>query len=226
MNNIDCRYCEFKSTAASYLNGDELDSLRSNCAQVNFKSGDIIFKQDALSSNIIYIQTGFVKVHMGGPERESILRISKAPTYLGIPTTVGDRVNHYSATALTDVTACFIDINAFKLFIYKNGNFAYEIILGLCRNELYHFHNCVNLTQKQLNGRIAGALLFIADNIFHKNEFKMILNRLEFADMVGSSRESLSRVLNKFHEENIIKISGKTICLVNREALERISKNG
>jgi CRP/FNR family transcriptional regulator len=226
MNTIDCRLCEFKSTAASHLKSDELDSLRSNCAQVNFKSGDTIFKQDALSSNIIYIQTGFVKIHMAGPERESILRISKAPTYLGIPTTMGDRINHYSATALTEVTACFIDINAFKEFIYRNGNFAYEIILELCRNELYHFHNCVNLTQKQLNGRIAGALLFIADNIFRRNQFDLILSRLEFANMVGSSRESLSRVLNQFHEDKIINMNGKYIELVNRKALELISKNG
>jgi CRP/FNR family transcriptional regulator len=202
MIHINCRLCEFKSNAASQLKAEELDVLGSNCAQVEFKPGDNIFKQNALSSNIIYVQKGFIKLHMLGPDRESILRISKAPTYLGIPTTMGDRINHYSATALTEVIACFIDINAFKKFIFRNGNFAYEIILDLCKNELYNFHSCVNKVQKQLNGRIADALLYLADEFFKSDQYELFLNRNELADLVGSSRESVSRVLNQFQEEN------------------------
>ena len=226
MERINCRLCEFKSTAASHLKGEELDVLGKNCAQVEFKPGDNIFKQNALSSNIIYVQQGFIKLHMMGPDRESILRISKAPTYLGIPTTVGDRINHYSATALTGVIACFIDINAFKKFIFRNGNFAYEIILDLCKNELYNFHNCVNKAQKQLNGRIADALLFLSDEFFQSDEIELFLNRNELADLVGSSRESVSRILNQFNEDRIIRMEGKKINLLNRNSLELISRKG
>ncbi len=226
MEDTKCRLCGFKSSAASHLKCEELDTLGKNCALAEFKPGDIIFKQNALSSNVIYIRTGFVKIHMQGPERETILKISKAPTYLGLPTTFGDRVNNYSATALSELTACFIDINAFRDFIYQNGNFAYEIILELCRNELGHFHRCVNLTQKQLNGRIADALLFMANEIFQKDEFELILNRNELSDLVHSSRESVSRVLTQFHEEKLIDLQTKHIHLLNRKSLEMISRNG
>jgi len=226
MKKIDCVQCDIKSPAAELLSKEELDNLGKNCAQVYFNPGEIIFKQDALSSNIVYIRTGVVKLHMMGPDRESILKIEKAPTYLGIPTTFGDRINHYSATAVTETTACFIDINAFKDFIYQNGNFAYQIIIDLCKNELNHFHRCVNLTQKQLNGRIADAIFRIADYIFKNDEFQMILNRNEFADMVGSSRESVSRVLTQFHDEGIIHMNGKSMRILDRSTLELISKNG
>ncbi len=226
MDNIGCRLCGFKSLAAQRLNCEELDALQKNCALVDFKPGDVIFKQDALSSNIIYIRTGFVKIHMKGPERESILRISKAPTYLGMPTAIGDRVNNYSATALSDLSACFIDMNVFRNFIYHNGDFAYEIILELCRNELGHFHRCVNLTQKQLNGRIADALLFFADNIFEKDEFEMILNRNELSDLVHASRESVSRVLTQFHDDGLIEVNIKHLRILNRKSIEMISRNG
>ena len=226
MENINCRLCGFKSLAAQHLKGEELDKLGKNCAMAQFKAGDVIFKQDALSSNIIYIRTGFVKIHMKGPDKESILRISKAPTYLGMPTTFGDRINNYSATALSDLSVCFIDINAFKDFIYHNGDFAYEIILELCRNELYHFHRCLNLTQKQLNGRIADALLYFANQIFEKDDFEMILNRNEFGDLVGATRESVSRVLAQFHEDKLIDLNAKYIRLLNRKSLEMISRNG
>jgi CRP/FNR family transcriptional regulator len=124
------------------------------------------------------------------------------------------------------VIACFIDINAFKKFIFKNGKFAYEIILDLCRYELHNFHNCVNKVQKQLNGRIADALIYLADEIFESENFEMVLSRNELADLVGSSRESVSRVLNQFQEDNIIQMEGKSIHLVNRNSLEVISRNG
>ena len=227
MGTINCSICDFKSPATDFLSKRELDHLQENCAQVKFKTGEIIFKQDALSSNIVYIRNGIVKLHMKGPDRESILKIAKAPAYLGIPTTVGDRINHYSATALVDTTACFIDITAFKEFIHKNGQFAYEIILDLCKNELRNFHRCVNMTQKQLNGRIADGLFNIADNVFGgEDEFMMILSRNEFSDLIGSSRESVSRVLTQFHDEGLISMVGKKIKILDRETLQLISKNG
>ena len=209
------------------LSKPELDNLEENCAQVKFQSGEIIFKQNALSSNIVYLRNGIVKLHMKGPDRESILKIVRAPAYLGIPTTVGDRVNHYSATALVETIACFIDITVFKEFLNNNGQFAYEIIIDLCKNELSNFHRCVNLNQKQLNGRIADGLLNIADNIFEgSDEFMMILNRNEFSDLIGSSRESVSRVLTQFNDEGIIHLSGKSIKILDRKTLQLISKNG
>jgi len=226
MENIDCKLCGLKSRAAQHLTNDQLNILGKNCALVQFKRGDVVFKQDALSSNIIYIRNGYVKIHMKGPERETILKISKAPTYLGMPTTFGDRINNYTATALSDLSVCFIDIDIFRNFIYQNGDFAYEIIMELCRNEIGHFHRCVNMTQKQVNGRIADALLFMADEIFHNEEFEMILNRNELSDLVHASRESVSRVLTQFHEEKLIELQTRQLKILNRKSLEIISQNG
>ena len=226
MEKVDCVSCDFKSPATQSLDNKELGILSNNCAKVQFRARETIFKQDVLSSNIVYVQSGIVKVHMQGPERDSIIKILKPPAYLGIPTSFGDKVNHYSATALTKTTVCFIDINAFKEFIYRNGRFAYEILLDRCKKDLDNFHRCVNLTQKQLNGRIADALISFADNFFENDKIEMILTRIEFADLVGTSRESISRVLNLFHEEGIISMSGKKILLKDRKSLERISRTG
>jgi len=194
--------------------------------EVTFSKGDIIFKQNALSSNIIYIKEGLVSIHITGPEREQILKIAKGPSYLGIPTTLGDKINHYSATALTDVSVCFIDIETFKTFIATNKEFAYEIIVELCKNELGHFKRCVNQMQKQSPGRVAEALLFFADEIFKNDSFTIPLNRHEFGDLTGCSRENVSRILMEFHKDGLIKIDGPDIKILNKEALKMVSKNG
>ena len=180
----------------------------------------------AVSSNIIFIKEGLVSIHITGPEREQILKIAKGPSYLGIPTTLGDKINHYSATALTDTKVCFIDIEMFKNFLATNNDFAYEIIVELCKNELGHFKRCVNQLQKQSPGRVAEALLFFADEIFNSDAFTIPLNRHELGDLTGCSRENISRILTDFHKDGLIDINGRDVKILKKEALKMVSKNG
>ena len=226
MDNVKCLDCNVKSSAVQYLTDAQLHQLGNKSVEVHFESGEVIFKQNALSSNIIYLKNGLVKLYMKGPSREQILKIVRAPAYLGIPTTVGDKVNHYSAMALDHTEACFIDLSTFRELIHANGNFAWEIILTLCRYELGQFHRCINLTQKQLNGKLAGTLLFLANDIYESNSFHLHLTRLELADIIGTTRESISRILQTFVEDNLINVSGKTITLLNKEKLKIISQTG
>ncbi len=221
-----CLDCNIKSVAAQYLSEDELTHLQNQCASVDFKPGEVIFKQGALSSNIIYIKRGLVKLHIQGPHREQIIKITKSPKYLGIPTTIHEKINQYSATALEPTSVCFIDIETFKNFIYNNGKFAYEIVVDLCQNELKTFKQCVNRTQKQIKGRVAEAILFFSNDIYNNDEFILPLTREEFANLTDTSRESVCKTLNEFHVDKIIELDSKKIKILNRKLLETISEKG
>lgn len=221
-----CTHCQFKSAAAGYLNSEELDAMENNCAEVQFNVGDIIFKQDALSSNVIYLKSGLVKLHIHGPLKEKIMKIAKAPAYLCLPSNFGDKVNHFSATAIEKTEACFIDVNLFKDFIFKNGDFAYQIIIDLSRGELENFHGYLTQSQKQMNGRVAEALLLFSKEIYQSNQFRLPLNRNDFGDLVGISRESASRILTEFHNEKIIQMTGRQIAILKEDLLQQISSKG
>ncbi len=221
-----CQFCNKKSSATGKLDDDELMLLGDSCSEVVFLKGDIIFKQNALSSNVIYIKEGLVKIHIKGPEKVQILKIAKGPAYLGIPTTIGDKVNHYSATAIIPTSVCFIDINIFKNFIYENHEFAYEIIVDLCKNELLQFDRCVDLLQKQVHGRLAGTLLYFSETIYQSYTFTLPLNRNELADLIVTSRETVSRLLSELNKEKIIQIDEKKIKLLDIEKLRQISSKG
>ncbi len=221
-----CTKCLFISKAARVLTENELETLESKCAQVSYSKGEIIFKQDAFSTNIIYLKTGLIKLHMKGNARDQIIKIVKAPAYTSIPTTLGQNINQYSAIALTDTIACFIDVDAFKSFINKNGEFAYEIIVNLCQDVLDNFKRCVNRNQKKTIGRVAESLLFFADKIFENDEFEFPLSRNDMADLICSSRESVSRIISDFNNDGLINLEGKTISIMNRRLLEQIAKNG
>lgn len=220
-----CNNCLLKSSSVKTLSHTEIERLEKNCSEAHFRKGDIIFKQNAFSSNIIYINNGLVKIHIEGPQNEQIIKVVKAPSYLGMPTTFNEKINHYSATALGQTSVCFIDIDVFKDFIYKSGEFAYELITELCNNELDSFLRCVNRTQKHINGRIADALLFFK-NIFENNEFILPFTRLEFGNFVDTSRESVSRILTGFKNDGIINLNGKKVEILNEKLLETISNKG
>jgi CRP/FNR family transcriptional regulator len=221
-----CIDCKVRSDATGFLSDIELNDLGENCVEAHFEKGETIFKQDALSSNIIYLKDGLVKLTLKGPHRDQIIKLVMAPAYLGIPTTVGDKVNHYSAVAIDPSIACFIDLDVFRKLIHKNGKFAYEIVLELCKNELQQFQRCINLTQKMLNGRLAYSLLNFANNLYKSNPFKLTLKRNDLADLLGTSRESVSRVLSEFSKEGLIELTGKKIKILDEKKLELISKTG
>ena len=220
-----CNDCLIKSSLVMTLNSAETERLEKNCTKAHFKKGDIIFKQNAFSSNIIYLNSGMAKIHISGPQNEQTIKVVKAPSYLGIPTTLNEKINHYSATALEQTSVCFIDIDVFKDFIYKNGEFAYKLITELCKNELNSFQRCVNRTQKHINGRIADALVFFK-NTFENNEFILPFTRLEFGNFVDTSRESVSRILTELKNDGIISLNGKKVEILNEKLLEMISNKG
>lgn len=225
-NSPDCKICQFKSLATKHLSDSEIGVLETNCAVIDLKKGDTIFKQGVFSSNIVYLKSGVVKLHIEGPYKEQIIKITKGPTYLGIPTTLEEKYYRYSATPLEKTSACFIEIETFKEFVKSNGKFAYEIIVEMCRNELSLFNKCVGCAQKNARGRIANALKFFSEEIYESSIFKLPLKRSDLGDYTNTTRESVSRILTEFNNDSIIKITGKTIEILNMKQLELISKTG
>ena len=222
----DCKNCPFNSKATSTLSDCSFDQLSENHLVLKFKKGDSIIKQGMYSTNVVFLRTGLAKIHLAGPYHEQIVKLVKAPTYLGLPTTFGDKINQYSVTAVSEVEVCFIDVEVFQTILNENHAFSHEIVLELCRNELESFHRCANRTQKLLRGNMADALLEFSDKIFMSDTFTLPLSLVELANLVDTSRESVSRILTEFDKDGIIQLKGKEIQITNKKSLQLVSQNG
>jgi len=222
-----CHDCEDISCAAAVLGAHELDIVQANSKETEFQKGDIILHEGTLTSHIIYLKTGLVKEYVKtSGNGEQILQIVKKHTYLGLPSLFGDRVNHYSYAALETIKVCYIDINVFNNLIRKNGNFAYEILISTSRDNLNNFNRFLRRSQKKIYGRVADAILYFSKIIYEANQFELPFSRQEFADLIGVSRESATRVLMKFRSEGIISLKGRSITVKNMDLLEQISQKG
>ena len=137
-----------------------------------------------------------------------------------------NKINQYSVTAISDVEVCYIDISAFRQFLKEAEQFAFEIILDLCKDELESIRRCANRTQKQTRGNIADVILEFADHLYESDSFTLPVSQADIGNLVDTSRESVSRIFSEFHRDEILNIKGRKIEILNKKSLQLISQNG
>ncbi|MDD2930615.1 MAG: Crp/Fnr family transcriptional regulator [Fermentimonas sp.] len=220
---IDCA-CILKSSRT--LKDCQIEKLENNHVVVEFSKGDSIIKQGMFSTNIIFLRRGVAKIHITGPYHEQIVRLIKAPSYMALPTTIGNKINQYSVTAVLDSEVCFIDLALFNRLIEENKEFSSYIILELCKNELEAYRRCANRTQKQTRGNLADMLLEFSDHIFEADKFTLPISQSDIGNLVDASRESINRILSEFVTDGIIGMESKKVKILNKHSLQLISQNG
>jgi len=222
-----CHNCLDKSCATSVLDDKEMKIIFENRYVSEIKKRTNILNEGSPISHIIYLRTGLVKEYVIRPDnQEQILQIIKPHSYLGLTSLFGDKINHFSYEALTDLKLCYIDIEIFTNLIRNNGRFAFEILTSVGRDSLNNFHRFINQSHKKIYGRVADILIYFSKIVFISDTFQLPLSRLELAEMIGTSRESAGRVIAKFSAEGIITLTGRTIIINDMKKMENISKFG
>lgn len=223
----NCLNCELKSPLFCFLSDGELEMVRNNKITVSYRAGETIRKQGTYMSHVISVTSGLAKVYLeGSGERNSIIRIVKPTNFIGGPGIYLDRLHHYSVSALTQTTVCHIDVELFKELIDSNKTFAHECMKDFSRSILSVYNRLTLITQKQMPGRMAHALLYLADEVFCSMKFDIPLTRQDLADLSGMARDSAVKILREFQHSSIIRFSDNMMEITNPESLRRISVTG
>ena len=77
-----------------------------------------------------------------------------------------------------------------------------------------------------MHGRIADALIYLTDEIYESVRIGPDISRQDIADYTSMSKDSAIRILKEFERDNIIRLEGKTIEVVDGDRLHSISVNG
>ena len=222
-----CPDCPVKSSTVFNLNVKEMEILCNNSTEIHFQKGERIIKQGTFTHNIVFIKSGIYKMHIRGPvQRDEILKIQKGPEFIGVPDVFANKVHSCSVTALSDCTACFIEYQGYEYLIKNNGLFALEIIKKLSSGIISHYSYCVGKMQKQLTAIFADTLLYFSDNIFNSDEFILPITRVELGEYIGTTRETVTKIIHDFTLDKIIDVSGKKITILNKDLLKTISHAG
>ena len=225
---IKCAECKEKSLCFKQLNKDELRLTNENKVQIHFKKGEIISKQGSFVTHIMYLKNGYAKVYKETDINSNlILDIIPQGKLIGLTSLFNkDNIARFSVAALDNTVVCSIDRNTIEKLIHQNSQFAKTVIASLNEESLQFYDKMASLTQKQMNGRVADALIYLSENIFKSNKFKMILSRKDLADFTGMSMMSVVRTLKELKTDGIIEDEKGFIDIKNINTLKQISIKG
>lgn len=217
---MDCRTCKDKSDAFQKLTDEQLDMVDAKRVELSFKKGELLGKQGMPMTHIIFIRKGFAKIFIENDGETVIVGIAHPGTFVGIQALYDNPVLPFSVEAMTDTEVCMKDIGVFRQCILENSEFAKGIIEVLNGNLTQSYNRMFSLSTKQIGGRFSELLFYMSNVLYKANPFTLTISNREIAELVSTSPESISRLFNEFKEQGIIKVTGRTVEIVDPEKLE------
>ncbi|MFH0866605.1 MAG: Crp/Fnr family transcriptional regulator [Bacteroidota bacterium] len=225
--NKRCNDCLFKSLSCTFLSTDEYELICGTAVQLTFKKGEIIFKQGDKSTNIAFLYSGIVKFkYQISRDRDFVLTVVSGPKLLGGANLFFNDTNLFSIEAVEDCEICLINSKALFRVITENSKYFIAILQISVDMFKYSIFNFINLSYKHVNGRIADILLYLSDQVYKNDKFKLSLTRKEISEFAACSPANVMTTVSMLHKEGIIKVEGKNMEIINRKKLTEISKLG
>ncbi|HLN21563.1 MAG TPA: Crp/Fnr family transcriptional regulator [Bacteroidales bacterium] len=222
-----CENCEGNWENFSHLTNEELNLINENRYEAAFRPGEIMMKQGSPASHALFMANGLAKMYIEGASGKNFMLGIALPGKLILSPGAYTASRHsFSVTALTRIKACFISIEILKEIVKKNGLFAQGFLDDINRKFFDVHTRMVSQAQKRMSGRLAEILLYFSDEVFHGNEYEMILSRQELGEMATMAKECVVRILREFEDSGIIYSDASRIKILDREKLEMISQKG
>jgi CRP-like cAMP-binding protein len=207
------------------ISREELESLSEKRSQVNYLKGETVFKQGALAPHVLFVQSGLVKVYLQtGPRKVQNLWIAHTGDFLAFSSMFGKKDYPYSAVALKDSELLMIDKESLGKLLRTHPEFAYRITSRNFSSENHLLDIISSLSYKQMRGKLATALLYLASDHFAGEDVFSHLTRQDLADFASISVESVIRFLKEFEKEGLVMLKGRQIGITNAAGLVRLSE--
>ncbi len=210
-----------------YCSAEWLPIFDLNKSTIHVKTKERIFNEGDLVKGIYFIEDGKVKVLSGfNGKDEKIIRIASNDMILGHR---GIHYKHYhiSSEALTDTTLTFLPINIFLKIIKANPNMAVYLLdffIEELREAEDRMDSLLNFDPKK---RIAIVLLKLVECFgFADKKSKLLsftLSRADIANMIGTTYETVIRILANFEKLNYIELVGKEIAIKDISKLKELA---
>jgi CRP-like cAMP-binding protein len=222
-----CDRCNLKSPLFQILSEEELNIINKDRYSVRFHEGEVILKQGTQANTLISVVEGFARKYIEGfNERKLILDFVKPWQLVGAPGVHNTGKHNFSVVAIQETLVCFLDAANFTKVIGMNGEFATKYVKLCSANYGRSLERMVSLSHKQMHGRIADALIYLTEEIYESTLIGAEISRQDIADYTSMSKDSSIRILKEFERDQIIKLEGRTIEILDNPRLHSISING
>ncbi|MHB9095356.1 MAG: Crp/Fnr family transcriptional regulator [Eubacteriales bacterium] len=204
------------------LSPDESEKLSAYFKQCHFGKKEQVEFSGQSQDYIYLVRSGRVKVSYLSPEGKEVIVTILQP---------GDIYSMHSeanTTVMEPAEIWYIGLENFKKIVMQNPGLTVNLIriLGIILKNTNDA--LLNLAFKEVNSRLADLLLKIARETGVTSDrgvvFEMGLTHEEIANIISSTRQTVTSILNRFEKAGIIDVQKKRITVKNMEQLAEMSK--
>lgn len=205
---------------------EELGRIASLFVEHKYKKGTILFFEGDPGEDFYLVKNGVVKIYRLDDTKEIILALFRDGDFFGEMSLIQKGLTR-SATAET-LEACSIytlSRSEFFQFLESSPRLCLKL-LEITADRLRKANEQIfDLTFLGVRSRIFKTIIRLSEEYGEPSQqgsfINMKLTHQELANLVGTVRESVTKVLQELQEENIILIQKKKIILKNMDALQR-----
>jgi CRP/FNR family transcriptional regulator len=184
----------------------------------------MLFIEGQQPRGVFVLCTGKAKLSTSSSEGKTIItKVSEPGDVLGLNATVSNRPYEVTAEMIEPGQANFITREAFLQFLRDHGQVAVRVAEQLSRNYYTAFEEIrtLGLTSSS-SEKFAKFLLERSHAAPNPDQFKLTLTHEEIAEMIGTTRETVSRLFADFKKKDLLQIKGATLLVRNKPALEKM----
>lgn len=193
-----------------------------------FPRDTAIFFEGEPGEGFHYLKSGRVKiVKTSADGREHIIKILNKGEIFAEVLLFGNYPYPATAIAVENSHIGVIRNADLEQLVLKNNLLALHLIKALSQRLLYTQQKIKNLALHDVVARTAETLVRLSREQGIKNadstiEISLHLSRQELADLVGTTRETVTRTLSKLKKEEVIAFEGHKIKILKLNHLERL----
>jgi CRP-like cAMP-binding protein len=204
----------------SALNREELEGLAELTRERSHPRGSVILFENDPGDSLFVVRSGRVKVVLIGEDgREVILGVLGVGQHFGELALIDEQPRSAHVIAMEDASMIVLRREDFRKKVETSPSIAWSLLLELSRRLRSADDKIGGLVLLDVPGRIARLLLDLAEES-GSDQIEKSLTHQTIAQMIGASRETVSRAMKEFQESGWINVDRRRISLANREALE------
>jgi len=205
----------------SDLDQAELDLIGQMAVRKEFRKGQLIFGEGETTRGFFLVASGGVKVFRVGPDgRERVLHVVEANESFAEAALFMEEYPA-SAEALAATTVVVMDKNRFKQLLTRDPKLSFKVMGSLVKWLAQMRNALTDLSLKEVPARFASYVLSLPAE--PGQPIRVSISKTTIAQMLGTTKETFSRVLRRLAQHRILTYRGSQIRVLNRKRLESIA---
>ena len=212
----------------SHLSESELMNFKRQIRWWNVASGKSIIHKESDNRDVFFVLAGSVRVvNYSSSGREIALANFKVGEYFGEIAAIDGKPRSANAIAVSDCVLASIAPSIFRSLIKYNSNISMEVMKRFAQIIRIADERIMDLSTLKVVQRVYIELLKMVERDVAAPELWVIrpmLSHSAIASHVGTTRETVARVLGQLAQAKIVERKSKALYIRNKKRLEELAE--